>query len=160
MNPFASLALKLLPWAAVFLMGVAAAEFHEHKAPWGLEARRLGLLKELGEWRDASDAWQKNRDGWYNYAKRLEAARTERNDDAADDVGRCTAAQGALTKQAFDNGYFAGRVAGRKSCGATNATPDPAGMPGDRGLQPDGPTLSRDWAGRAYQAPGALPTHR
>lgn len=161
MNPIASLALKALPWVAVFILGAAAAEAYEHKAPWGLKAQRNAALVDLGETRLAASLWKKNRDGWKEYADRLEADRDDKNDEAVDKVTSYSADSRAAAARGFENGYNAGRVAGRKLCGAADAKPDAAGAgqldPG--GLRDDGETLAGRWADRAYRPAGAVPGH-
>lgn len=153
-----ALALKVLPWAAVFTVGFAAAEVYEHRAPWGLQAKRAAALEDVGEWRDAALSWKRNRDGWFEYARGLERERETVNDDLAAEVARCSASAQASVSKAFDNGYAAGRAAGRRSCGVSDANGGGAGggQPAGDGMQPSGQTLSGGWAERAYRPSGAV----
>lgn len=158
----AKLGMKALPWIAVFVAGFATASALEHNAPWGLAHQRNAALTDLGEARSAAGSWKKNRDGWYAYAQRLEAAGGAQNSSATDAVDRCSSDQATTAAQAFNNGYAAGRVAGRKTCGASNANPSPGGgVPaGPVSVRQSSETLAEHWADRAYKPPGALPAHR
>lgn len=156
-----SVALWALPYVLIFAAGAAAAIALEHNAPWGLAKQRNDALTDLGEARYAAGLWKKNRDGWEAYAKRLEADGGEQNAAATTDVSACSQAATTSASRAFDNGYAAGRVAGRKTCGAPNANPPAAaGLPGPGVVQPSGQTLAGDWANRAYVPAGSLPANR
>lgn len=153
----AQIGLWALPYLIVFAVGFVAAQAYERKAPWGLKAQRDDALVELGDVRQARDDWKKNRDGWKDYAtKVLEPEIVACRDAAGTRVETDSAARETASSRAFDNGFAAGRAAGRRSCGATDATPDPAGLSGAGGVQHDGETLAGRWSQRAYQPPGDL----
>lgn len=159
---YGKLILKALPWILVFALGFGAAEVYEHKAPWGMKAQRDDLLADLGETRQAADSWKNNRDGWVTYAEKvLEPEVVACRDAAASRVNAASDERAAAASRAFDNGFAAGRTAGRRSCGAPDATPDPAGagQPVPGGVQPSGQTLAGRWADGAYRPAGDLPAH-
>lgn len=153
-------ALWALPYVAIFAVGFATSQVYERKTPWGLAQQRNDALTELGSATLAAELWKKNRDGWKAYAGRLEEERGGENKSATAEVTTCSDAAATTASRAFDNGYAAGRVAGRKTCGAPDANSPATGLPGAGVVQPSGQTLAGDWTERAYRPAGALPANR
>lgn len=162
----------LVPIAAgviAFGTGVVAAQAWDHHAPWGLEAKRVKAVKELGEvrrqrdtWQEASDIWEVKYRSWNGYAlKVLEPQLRECNNAAAGQVTAGSEARSAASARAFDNGYAAGRSAGVRSCGAPDANSvRPADVGRLGGVQRQSETLSESWGARAYRPPAPVrPNH-
>lgn len=166
--PGVTLSTKLLLSAigAVALIGAgfASAEIYEHTAKWGLshklEAARADATKGWAQ----VEGWKTNRQGWVDYAGRLEKDRDRANDAAGDQVTSCSASAATTTHQAFDTGYAAGKRIGLKSCGAPHDQPT-VPLPPGCGAAPcgvlDHPGADPFFGGdRAFSPASAVPAHR
>jgi len=141
---------------ALLAMGAAGAEWIERRAPWGLAAQRDRLAASINGpkgYRAQVAGLTAARDGWMAANGRCEAARAQANAQASAAIGAASAARGKAASAAFDQGYAAGRVAGRKSCGGTgNETiPDHPGGDGAAAgrLRDSGGDFAAGWAAAA-----------
>ncbi|MBU0801688.1 MAG: hypothetical protein KKA05_11900 [Alphaproteobacteria bacterium] len=159
MDPFtaiagASLVQKLIAslatFAIIFTIGFGAAEAWEHRGPqgWPLSMAGKGLKVQRDEARADRDRINRNlavmtgtKDAWKKAQQDCEAQRRAENQRAADEVSSKSDRRTAGESRAFDNGFAAGRAAGRKSCGAPNApstpVPDPRPKPGPGSVRQD-----------------------
>lgn len=159
-------ALKALLLAGVAAAGFAGAEVYEHRVPWGLEAQRDAARKADQADADSVKNLTADRDKWKTADGQCEKARTTDRNAAAAQVGTDYTQQQADSSTAFNQGYFAGKVAGAKTCptGGTNGTTSsasPATGGGDGGGAgaggvPDGPDFA-DLFGRPPEAPKPVP---
>ena len=137
--------------------GAALTLVNDHLAPWGLERKRAVLDRALNDpasgARARLAAMTADRDGWKAANGRCEAKRTEEAAEASKAVSAASSVRQAASAGAFDQGYAAGRVAGRKSCGASNAkSGDDPGHPGPGGVRDQDGTAA--WNAGAYRPGG------
>lgn len=162
----ASGAGKMLPTligaAVIAVASGAAVEVYEHRAPWGLAHQRdaahdLALTNAIN-WR----SMRADRDAWTKADKACEAKRVDENQQTTALIDFASLERDKNSSEAFDNGYAAGKVSGRKSCGAINATspsspglvPQPGGM-----RDGSGQDLSDLFHHRPDSAGGSVPPH-
>jgi hypothetical protein len=119
--------LKALLLAGVAAVGVVGAEVYEHAAPWGLEAQRDAARKAEQVQADSVADLTTDRNGWKTADGACESARTAERNQAAASVGDAFNQTKTASDAAYNQGYFAGQIAGAKSCpkGGTNATTAP-----------------------------------
>lgn len=145
---FAILRPFLLPIGAL-LIGFGAGSAWEHR---GVQTLPLSLVgdslrvqrdearSDVLHWKAQAEGWKANRAGWVAAHARCEAARKREAELAAQKVTDASQRRVEAQSDAFNNGYSAGRVAGRKTCGVPDAKPDlrPFDRPAAGGVQPTG----------------------
>lgn len=163
MSPVRKLAVGLAGFAVVFLAGFGAAVSMEHKAPWGLGAKRAALALQIDEpvkgYRARLHWMTADRDDWKGAADRCEAKRKSENTEAANAVSTASDDRARANGSAFNQGYSAGRAVGLQQCGASDANPnpDPGAAPSPDGVRHDGTDLAASFGSGAYRPGGALP---
>lgn len=96
------------------------------------------------------------REAWKTRAGSCETAARQARDHTADEIPKAEDNKAASSGAAFDQGYAAGRLIGRRLCGATNAQGS-NGAAGGTVADPGGVRdLSESWNASNY-VPGALP---
>lgn len=96
----AQLALRLIGPASLFLAGFGAAVALEHKAPWGLQAKRRAAEAEAADWRGATETWEANAKAWEASFRKAEAYRAQEHAAAVAAVNQAQAACDARVAQA------------------------------------------------------------
>lgn len=151
--------LAALAVGAVVLVSAGAAGW-DRMPVIGPHAKISGLRADVKREQDLVAKRTGEREAWKAADKACEDQRIRERDQRGTAVGKAEDDKTGARSDAFDQGYAAGRVAGRRQCGATNAT-DPLS-----GSKPPGPSagpvgvrndLSDSWNAGAYVPPGALP---
>lgn len=158
LGPGKRLAAALGGSLALIAVGAGATIAWEHKAPWGLEAKRAALEARIQDpvtgyvarLKQAEDAAT----GWESAYRACEDTRQKEAGDAADAVSRASEIREASNGAAFNQGYAAGRAVGLKRCGGNiapeeNPSPGPGPVAGDGGLS-NGTDLSTLFGAGAY----------
>ncbi|WP_269715706.1 hypothetical protein [Caulobacter sp. NIBR2454] len=160
-KPLAALGVTAGLMAAAFAGGVG----YEHRGPQGfplgilgqsLKVQRDNLAGQLADARIAVRDMTSDRDAWKRSTDDCERRRAEEAGQAAQDITAAAQARSSATAGAFDQGYAAGRLAGRKSCGGPNASSDPGRVSGPGGVRDD-EAARKLWNNGAYVPEGALP---
>lgn len=156
----AKIAGAVLSVALPLAGGAALAEGHEHLAPWGLAARVRALASAIdgpSGLKARLKVMTGDRDAWRRADQDCEAQRRVESGRAAGGVTAASETKARASSDAFDQGYAAGRVAGRKTCGGSNATTSPdTGRSSADGLRDDGPDFADAWRRGADAARGDL----
>lgn len=137
----------LLPIAAV-LIGFGAGVAWEHRGVQtfplsltgdSLRVQRDEALSDVAHWKGQASGWNAAYEAWRAANGRCEAARAKEALKASEAVTAASERRIGAQSDAFNNGYSAGRVAGRKTCGVPDAKPDPhPARPAVGGVQPAG----------------------
>lgn len=120
--------------------GAAIAITIEHRAPWGLEAKRENLEQVIENPVDGLRlqlrSMESSRDGWKAAEARCAEQRRKDRTDATTAVQTASEDKVRANGSAFNQGYSAGRAVGLQQCGATQDEANPLGPDGS--LAPDG----------------------
>lgn len=163
MSPVRRLAVSLIGAGVLMALGAAGATFVEHRAPWGLEAKRAKLALQIDEpvkgYRARLHWMTADRDEWHRATDRCEAKRKSENTEAANAVSTASDDRARANGSAFNQGYAAGRAVGLQQCGASDANPNPVpgAAPSPDGLRHDGTDLAASFGSGAYRPGGTLP---
>lgn len=134
----------------LLLMVVAALWFsfqHEHHRAGVEQTRADQATRDWAAMRDAITGPT----GWRAAYNRLEAVREAEAKKAAALLAQASAQRAALTSDAFDQGYAAGRAVGRKSSGAPNAMPIPSPARPAGGVRDASDDFAASWSRGAYR---------
>lgn len=154
--------LKLLRtnWKAALivlgLMAVAWLWFHGQHETRRADRETARADKATADWSAMRDAIVNPKTGWQAAYARLQALRSAEAQASAESMNRAAEAKASASSDAFNQGYAAGRVAGRKTCGAPNATPAPVGVSRPVGVRDPSDDFAGAWAHGSYRPAGSV----
>lgn len=161
MDPIATLALKLAPFAIAAVVGAGMAEGYEHKAPWGLGPTRARLeasipaLEKTASQQGATAQAALDKAAFDDWSTQLASCRADAT-TARDALAAAQSRADAFTSTQSSAAFRLGRA----SCGGTHATTTPGttGGPASGGLRGDD-DFGAVFGSAAFTAPGkaALP---
>lgn len=163
LSPARKLIAGLAGAGVLMAAGAALAIAVEHRAPWGLEAKRAKLEQAIENpengWRLQVRSMTASRDEWRDAEKRCAAKRRDENTDAASAVTTASDGRARANSSAFNQGYAAGRAVGLQQCGANRAEEQnpragDGGEPGADRLRDGGEDLAAAFGAGAYR-PGS-----
>lgn len=166
LSPARKIAAALGGAAVLIALGAGLAIAWEHKAPWGLEAKRAALAHSIDNpengFRVQLRSMTASRNDWKAAEGRCAAARRKENAEAAQAVTTASDDRARANGSAFNQGYAAGRVAGLQTCGANreNPNPLPGPAPAADGVRDGGNDLAAAFGQGAYRPGSPLPGDR
>lgn len=167
MSPARKIIAGLVGAGVLMAAGAGLAVAVEHRAPWGLEAKRAKLARQIDDpvtgLRAQVHAMTGDRDAWKAAEGRCAAARRKENAEASDAVETASDARARANGSAFNQGYAAGRAVGLQTCGASRdpeAHPSPDGGPVAGVVRDDGTDLAAAFERGAYRPGSPLPGDR